>query len=343
MITPDEGITTGEERRRRAYQVGGRHTRDTIAQKDPGAHRILQQVKRSDVVVVRGQYDHVEWVLDALALPYLAVDPHQLRDLELRSDQLLVVNCPGQVGAPAVAAVRRFVEAGGSLFTTDWALHHLLEPGFPGNVAYNRQPTADAVVRIEVAVHDNPFLKGVMDEADDPIWWLEGSSYPISVLDPARVQVLISSRELAERWGEAPVALTFRHGDGEVFHMISHYYLQRAETRTQRHRMPAAAYAAEKGMVWDAPMVAAAADLTLGEVEAASSSARLFANVVSEKKRRMMEEYARRERGAHRWYRAGTALPALLAVRHRVAHDARAVLQLQQHGGAWLSRGRGGR
>ena len=80
--------------------------------------------------------------------------------------------------------------------------------------------------------------------------------------------------------------------------MISHYYLQRAETRTQRHRMPAAAYAAEKGMVWDAPMVAAAADLTLGEVEAASSSARLFANVVSEKKRRMMEEYARRERGA---------------------------------------------
>jgi hypothetical protein len=72
--------------------------------------------------------------------------------------------------------------------------------------------------------------------------------------------------------------------------MISHYYLQRAETRTRRHRMPAAAYAAEKGVAWDPPTMTRAADLTLGEVEAASSSARLFANVVGEKKRRTMEE-----------------------------------------------------
>jgi hypothetical protein len=78
--------------------------------------------------------------------------------------------------------------------------------------------------------------------------------------------------------------------------MISHYYLQRAETRTRRHQMPAAAYAAEKGVAWDCQTMALASDLTLGEVEAASSSARLFANVVSEKKRRAVEEQARRER-----------------------------------------------
>ena len=90
------------------------------------------------------------------------------------------------------------------------------------------------------------------------------------------------------------MALTFRAGEGEVFHMISHYYLQRAETRTRRHRMPAAAYAAEKGMAWDPATTARAADLTLGEVEAASSSARLFANVVSEKKRRAAGGDARR-------------------------------------------------
>jgi len=285
---------TGAERRRRAYQVGGRHTRDTIAREDPHFHEILDRVERSDIVVVRGQYDHVEWVLEALDLPHLAVDPHQLASLSLRPEQLLVVNCPGQVGAPAVGMVRRFVAAGGSLFTTDWALRHVLEPAFPGVVAYNQRPTTDAVVRVEAAAHENPFLQGVMDGADDPIWWLEGSSYPIVVQDPARVKVLISSRELQERWGEAPVALTFRAGEGEVFHMISHYYLQRAETRTRRHRMPAAAYAAEKGVAWDPPTMACAADLTLGEVEAASSSTRLFANVVGEKKRRMVEEHARR-------------------------------------------------
>jgi len=273
--------------------VGGRHTRQAIAGEDPQSHEFLERVERSDILVVRGRYDHVEWVLEALSLPHLAVDPHQLSGLALRPEQLLVINCPGEIGAPAVGMVRRFVEAGGSLFTTDWALRHVLEPAFPGVVAFNQRPTADAVVRVEAAAHGNPFLKGVMDGADDPIWWLEGSSYPIVVHDSQRVKVLISSRELQERWGEAPVALTFRVGEGEVFHMISHYYLQLAETRTRRHRLPAAAYAAEKGMDWDPVTAACAADLTLGEVEAASSSARLFANVVSEKKRRAAEEEAR--------------------------------------------------
>jgi len=287
------GSDGSPERRRRAYQVGGRHTREAIAQEAPDVHELLERVAASDIVVVRGQYDHVEWVLESLGLPHLAVDPQRLAEVALRPEQLLVINCPGQIGAAAVAQVRRFVTAGGSLFTTDWALRHVLEPGFPGVVAYNRRPTADAVVRVEAAAHENPFLKGVMDGADDPIWWLEGSSYPIVVLDPSRVEVLISSRELAERWGEAPVAVSFRAGGGEVFHMISHYYLQRSETRTRRHRMPAAAYAAEKGVTWDGPTVAAAADLSLGEVEAASSSARLFANVVGEKRRRAAQQAPR--------------------------------------------------
>lgn len=284
------------DRRRRAYRVGARTTRERMAREAPLDHEALQQVQASDIVVARGMYDNVEWVLEALGLPFVEVEAQQVADLDLRPEQLLVVNCPGHVGR--VDRVRRFVEAGGSLFTTDWALRHVLEPAFPGLVAYNDRPTADAVVRVEMTGHDNPFLRGVMDPGDDPLWWLEGSSYPIRVLDPTRVQVLIGSRELADRWGEGAVAVTFRYGRGEVFHMISHYYLQRTETRTRRHRAPAAAYAAEKDLRWDDSTAAAARGLTLGEVEAASSSARLFANVVGSHKRRHMEAETgqRRER-----------------------------------------------
>jgi hypothetical protein len=285
---------SGEERRRRAYQVGARTTRQRIARETPLDHEALQQVRSSDIVVVRGTYDHVEWVLAALGLPFVEVEPHRLPEIELRCEQLLVVNCPGHIGP--VDRVRRFVEAGGSLFTTDWALRHVLEPAFPGLVAYNDRPTADTVVRVEVPEHDNPFLRGVMEDGDDPLWWLEASSYPIRVLDPARVQVLISSGELSSRWGEGAVAVTFRFGEGEVFHMISHYYLQRTETRTRRHRAPAAVYATEKGVCWDGPTAAAAQDLTVAEVEAASSSARLFANVVGTHKRRHLEAEAARRR-----------------------------------------------
>ena len=187
------------------------------------------------MVVVAGCYDHVESVLGALEVPHVLVQPEQVDRLELRPEQLLIVNCPGQVSGAAIARIRRFVEAGGSLFTTDWALKHVIEPAFPGVLAFSKRPTPDDVVRIEVRDHDNIYLQGVLDGQDDPQWWLEGSSYPITVVDEERVQVLITSRELGEKYGEAPVAVWFRWGEGDVFHMISHYYLQRTELRTERH------------------------------------------------------------------------------------------------------------
>jgi hypothetical protein len=149
-------------------------------------------------------------------------------------------------------------------------------------LAYNERATADDVVRIEVRNHDNPFLTGVMDGRDDPQWWLEGSSYPIRVLGP-KVSVLITSRELEEKYGEAAVAVTFKWGKGEVFHMISHYYLQRTDLRTARHAMAAADYASEKYLKLPADMVEG---LALGDVESASTSARMLANLVAAKKRK---------------------------------------------------------
>lgn len=113
-----------------------------------------------------------------------------------------------------------------------------------------------------------------------------GSSYPTRILDPDRVQVLIRSRELESKWGEAAVAVVFRHGQGEVFHMVSHYYLQRTETRGARHASSAASYWQEKGVAPSADALAEMDGLNLGDVESAATSSRLFANVVADKKRR---------------------------------------------------------
>lgn len=51
--------------------------------------------------------------------------------------------------------------------------------------------------------------------------------------------------------------------------------------RNDRHRAPAAAYATEKGVAFDADLDG----LTVGDVESAAGSARLFANIVADKKR----------------------------------------------------------
>ena len=144
---------------------------------------------------------------------------------------------------------------------------------------------------IQVRSQDNPFLRGVMDGSDDPQWWLEASSYPVRILDAGRVEVLIDSRELGLRYGESAVAVLFHEGEGEVFHMISHYYLQRTELRNARHSMAAVAYAAEKGVA----AVPEMDDLMLGEVESAATSTRWLANVLAQKKRRTLERQGTEE------------------------------------------------
>jgi hypothetical protein len=93
---------------------------------------VLASVEASDVIVVSGIYDHVEDVLDALEVRHTVVEPVDLDRADLRPEQLLVVNCPGAVSPRAVPRIRIFVAAGGSLFTTDWALRHVIEPAFPG-------------------------------------------------------------------------------------------------------------------------------------------------------------------------------------------------------------------
>ena len=85
---------------------------------------------------------------------------------------------PGRGLGRGVSRIRAFVEAGGSLFTTDWALKHVIEPAFPGVLAFNGRPTPDDVVRIEVRDPDNIYLQGVLDGQDDPQWWLEALVVP---------------------------------------------------------------------------------------------------------------------------------------------------------------------
>jgi hypothetical protein len=283
------------DKRERAYKAAATITREQMRRDAPERARVLDDVEQSDVVVVTGQYDHVQSVLEALDVKHTVIEPRDLDRLTLRPEQLLVVNCPGQVSSHAVARIRTFVENGGSLFTTDWALRHVIEPAFPGVLAYNERPTRDDVVRIEVKDPDNIYLQGVMDGQDDPQWWLEGSSYPIRVLDAERVQVLITSKELGEKYGETPVAVWFRWGEGEVFHMISHYYLQRTELRTQRHQAPAAAYFAEKGVAASLEMRGDLDDLCLADVESAKPSAAFMANVMIAKKEKALRAEAEAE------------------------------------------------
>lgn len=241
----------------------------------------MQEISQADVIVVRGQYDRVQDVLGAMDIPFTLVSAAQLDRINLSPSQVIFINCPGKLSRKGIGQIHQFVEAGGFLVTTDWALRHVIEPAFPGLMRYNDKPTRDDVVRIEIREGGNRFLEGLVSPGEDPQWWLEGSSYPIEILDQKNVEVLITSKEMAERYGEAPIAVTFNFGLGSVFHLVSHYYLQRSELRTARHEMLSTTYFAEKGL----PLDGAMEDLPLGYAESAYNSASFIARVITSKKK----------------------------------------------------------
>jgi len=262
---------------KQAYEAGAGGFREKLAREAPHEEALLRQMRESDTIIVRGCYDFAEDVLTAMQIPFVLVEPDLLVRTTLRPEQAVLINCPGQLDRAALDAVRTFVEEGGYLVTTDWALKHVLEPAFPGFVQYNGRPSADDVVRVEIVNQGADMLKDLLDTKDDPQWWLEGSSYPIRIVDPSKVEILIRSKEMEQKYGEAPIAIRFGCGKGSVFHIVSHYYLQRTETRTQRQKGKAENYLAEKGIV---AAQAAAAGCAAGEVESAYTSSGFLGKIL---------------------------------------------------------------
>lgn len=271
----------------KAYQIAQEMVKDRLKEVDKDAAEEMKSLGENDVLVATGGYDHIERVFSKIGIPHKVVAPDVFEALAPDPEQIVFLNCPGNVPPGGLRNLVRFVEKGGFLFTTDWALKHVIESGFPGTMRYNGQSTADEVVRVEIDAKEDPFLRSLITEDDDPQWWLEGSSYPIEVLDKKNVQVLVRSKEVKKRYGESPIFTSFEHGLGKVYHMISHFYLQRTETRTERHSSSSAEYVSSKISMNPALREKyermGYSDSTLGEVESAYSSSALMGSVLKEK------------------------------------------------------------
>ncbi|MFW9900568.1 MAG: hypothetical protein ACFFDY_04700 [Candidatus Thorarchaeota archaeon] len=281
-----------------AYKASSKILEKRMAKERPVDFDILRKVKESSIIIVAGAYDKIELVLEMIKVPFILIEPLELSQIELRADQILIINCPGNVNDDALPKIKEFVKNGGFLFTTDWALLNILEKIFPRYLKYNQRPTGDDCVRVEILDKSNKFLEGLFDEKSDPIWWLESSSYPIQILDKSQVKLLIVSKEMQEKYGEAPIVITFEYGEGTVLHMTSHYYLQRAELRTKRHKMSAKEYVQSEMAFSDAEAEEIEKDLeglSLGEAESAYSTTQFISNVIVEQQKKIEKRKKKKE------------------------------------------------
>ena len=272
-----------------AYRVAQEMIKDKLKDVDEDMAAEFEELGQSEVIVSKGVHDYIEQVFNGIGLKHNLINTKQFEKIDLDPDQIIFINCPGSVTSKGLRNLVTFVEKGGFLFTTDWALRHVIEPGFPGYIKYNNRPTNDEVVRVEILAEEDPFLQSLIGPNDDPQWWLEGSSYPIEILNHKEVDILIKSKEIEKKYGESAVFVTFDYGKGKVYHMISHFYLQRAETRTARHKKSGAEYAYEKlnmdeyreekykNMGID--------DANLSDVEAAYSSSSIMNKILWDKRK----------------------------------------------------------
>jgi hypothetical protein len=284
-----------------AYKASSKIMRKRMEKNRPEDLEILEKVKDSSIIIVAGQYDKIELVLDLIKVPYILIEPHQVAQIELKPDQILIINCPGEI-REGYDKIKEFVKKGGFLFTTDWALLNVLEKLFPELIRYNKNPTGDDCVAVEVVDKSNKFLEGLFEAEEDPIWWLESSSYPIEILDKKKVKILVTSKEMKDKYGEAPIVISFDYGDGgTVLHMTSHYYLQRAELRTKRQQTSAKDYVKSEMAFSDEEaeeLNEDLKDLSLGEAESAYSTTQFISNVIVEQQKKVkLRKKNKKEKG----------------------------------------------
>ncbi|WP_224401692.1 hypothetical protein [Pseudonocardia sp. ICBG1034] len=272
--------------RLRHYEAGAMMARAGLARSRPDAGRTVDRTSAEDIVVLPGAYDRVQDVLDRLDLPYTMLPPAELAGTTLDPSQILIANCPGDVGT-GIGEVRRFVAEGGTLLSTDWALDRLVAQAFPGTVEPTGGSTADAVVGVRPGCGTHPLLEGAFGRGDSARWWLEVGSYPIRVRWWSGVTVLLESGELRRRWGASPVAVLFGHGRGEVYHMISHFYLQRSDEAGARPGRSAREWAKQRGTRFRPGELEG---ITARQLESATSSARLLLNLIADKRVRVEED-----------------------------------------------------
>jgi hypothetical protein len=206
----------------RAFVVGL-----VVACASPAFARVgdLEKLRQAEVVVVRGSADHMEHVMQKAQVKYVVVDPEDLPQLPLHGQQVLMVNCTGEMSPAARERVRRFVSAGGFLYTTDHAVHYLLERAFPGYVKWNGKTSTEEIFGMEIGNTDRGLLKK-LGAGGHPRWQLAGGGYLFDVVDKQRVDVLMTSHAVAQRYGSGVLGVRFRVGDGQVIHVTGHFFTQ---------------------------------------------------------------------------------------------------------------------
>jgi len=192
-----------------------------------GLRETKRRVKRTQIVVVQGDFDKIEKVLDLYEWPHTLIERRALLTHRYAQAKLLFINCGRKPAQPQrrklISIVKAFVARGGWVVTSDWSIDPYITGSFPDRVraakSSRRQPDTTVTVR---PMMQDPLLSGVFSHRAHSAWWLEETSTMVTV--SGNVDVLVASDEMQRRYGSKVVVFRLRYGSGRVLHLLGHFY-----------------------------------------------------------------------------------------------------------------------
>ncbi len=181
------------------------------------------KAQREQIIEVKGKWDDSGHILRTFGLGCTKVAPDQLSKYDLSKSRILIVDCAGNVPAPGLQAINKFVHDGGYLLTTDWALEGCLQKAIPGYVEWNGDNTSDSrVVDARMSSNDPVLTRGTVPNAH---WKLDKKCQLMRIIKTREVDILARSVQLRtdDSTGRGDLAATFQYGKGRVLHLVGHF------------------------------------------------------------------------------------------------------------------------
>jgi len=219
---------------RQNIQGAQEKARAIVAKGHGNALRRLRGQPASRIVVVGGEFDEMQRVLDLYKIPYVLIERRQLVSYNLRGAKILCLNC-GRSPTPLqknvlVNKVRKFAKSGGWIISSDWALAPYLTEAFPSHIREftPKKRQTDTTITVSATKANSPLLRDVFARTRSgeatTRWWLEEASKFFSTKG-SRTEILVRSEEMRKLYGSGAVVVTFRPArNSRVLHLMGHFW-----------------------------------------------------------------------------------------------------------------------
>eukprot|EP01006_Ploeotia_vitrea_P065985 TRINITY_DN9413_c0_g1_i1.p1 TRINITY_DN9413_c0_g1~~TRINITY_DN9413_c0_g1_i1.p1 ORF type:complete len:964 (-),score=123.31 TRINITY_DN9413_c0_g1_i1:140-2995(-) len=214
------GSRVASRNRHGNYGIAFRLLRDKLLHEDPLNLDYLSVLTEDNTVVVGGIYDAIGSVFEEATIPFTNGDGSKFDEMDLKPDTVVFANCGAYFTEKGQTKIRNFVNAGGMLVTTDHMIMEL-DKIFPNTAASGGSSPAHMP---KIVLTDDPAVSGFANNWSDtePQWMVCGGCMPIDIKDKKAVTPVVKDKETG-----APLVIRIEKGEGCIYHMISHYAIQR--------------------------------------------------------------------------------------------------------------------